>query len=386
MENENIILFSSDDWGWKTSKYQLAIRFSRKNRVLFVSSIGFRAPTVSRQDMGRILRKLKSFLKGIEKVDENLYVLTPLVIPFQKNRFIKRVNLFLLRTQLRWARVRLKMQNPFVFVFSQNWYELIKKMPRKKLINYCVDEHSGFNIANPESFRKLNQLMCQVSDIVFCSSNLLTEAYRKFNPNTCHISHGVDYALFSRAVFDTSLETAPEAAGLNAPVLGFWGHISYEWVDAGLLKYLAEKQPSWTILLIGRNSMLPDEFSNYGNIVLAGEKDFEALPSFCKKIDVALIPFVRSTLTDNCNPLKLYEYLAAGLPVVSTDIPEVRFHGKHVLIAEGREEFLKRCEEALDLNCEERKREVSLSMKENTWDHKVELIYRIIEGDCADQN
>src|SRR5690606_19226874 len=68
MQNESIVIFSSDDWGWKTSKYQLSIRFAKHNKVLFVSSIGFRAPKASTADLGRIFNKLKSFLGGMRKV------------------------------------------------------------------------------------------------------------------------------------------------------------------------------------------------------------------------------------------------------------------------------------------------------------------------------
>ena len=71
MKNESIVIFSSDDWGWKTSKYQLSIRFARDNKVLFVSSIGFRAPRASSEDMGRIIRKLKSFFSGLNKIQDN---------------------------------------------------------------------------------------------------------------------------------------------------------------------------------------------------------------------------------------------------------------------------------------------------------------------------
>jgi len=201
---------------------------------------------------------------------------------------------------------------------------------------------------------------------------------KELNPNTFHISHGVNYDLFSRAVFDPDLHSAPELADISRPTLGFWGHISYEWVDVSLLKYLAEKRPEWTFLLIGRDSMELDEFEHHKNIRLVGEKNFEDLPSYCKAIDVALIPFVKSALTDNCNPLKLYEYLAAGLPVVSTDIPEVRFWKDSVLIAKERGTFLESCETAMKLNGKEWKEKTSLSMKSNTWDQKVKDIYQII--------
>lgn len=383
MKNENIILFSSDDWGWKTSKYQLATRFCNQNKVLFVSSIGFRKPTASRQDLGRIFGKLKLFFKGVTKIRENLYVLTPLAIPLHKYRFVSWLNGILIRAQLKWARLRLGMRDPFIFLFAQNWYEFVRNLPRGRMLYYCIDEHSAFSGANGESLQKLNRVTSENADIVFCSSKSLTLKQKKLNPNTFHISHGVNYALFSRVVFDPNLQSAPELADIPRPILGFWGHISYDWVDAGLLKYLAEKRPQWIFLLIGRNSMEPDEFENYKNIRLVGEKNFEDLPSYCKAIDVGLIPFVKSPLTDNCNPLKLYEYLAAGLPVVSTDIPEVRFWKDSVLIAKERENFLESCEMAMKLNSKEWKEKTSLSMKSNTWDQKVKDIYQIIQKESA---
>ena len=86
MTNQNVIVFSSDDWasGLKSSKYHVAVGLSKTNRVLFVNSIGLRNPSASAKDLKRIWHKLMGFLKGWEKVDDNLFVFTPIVIPFHR--------------------------------------------------------------------------------------------------------------------------------------------------------------------------------------------------------------------------------------------------------------------------------------------------------------
>ena len=90
--------------------------------------------------------------------------------------------------------------------------------------------------------------------------------------------------------------------------------------------------------------MSPDEFAGHANIHWLGEKDFSELPGYCKASQVGLIPFVSSDLTRHCNPLKLPEYLSAGLPVVTTDIPEVYRFNEYVYIAKDDEAFIKACE------------------------------------------
>lgn len=378
MKQSPIIIFSSDDWGWKTSKYQLSIRFARDNTVLFVSSVGFRAPTVSKGDLGRIWRKLVSFFKGVKEVEPNLYVLTPLVIPFRRGGAVERLNTLLLRAQIAWACAKLGMSTPNVFVFSQNWHDFVLTTKRKKLVYYCVDDQAGFAGVDALRFQEKDRSLTAKADLVFCSSRKLFEQKRQINARTVYLPHGVDYRLFSQALLDPGLPVASDAANLRTPVLGFYGHISYDWVDAELLKFLARERPEWTLLLLGRYSMHADEFDGLANIVYLGEKEFESLPGYCKAMDVALIPFVDSPLTQNCNPLKLYEYLAAGLPVVSTDIPEVRSFDGDVSVAGTYGEFLALCERALREDSAQAREARSRSVANATWDNRVDAIYEAI--------
>jgi len=308
-----------------------------------------------------------------------MYVLTPIVIPFGSGAIIDSFNKWFLDLQVRLARNRLRMgPETVVFVFSQNWYPFVQAVRRRKLIYYVVDEQSGFSGVDRLRFEQLNRNMCELADLVICSAKKLVDRYRPLNPNTHQVSHGVNHNLFS-SVLSGGVTTIPERLrGLTKPVLGFWGHISHDWVDADLLKNLAGEKPDWTILLIGRNDMAPSEFQDYPNIVLTGEVEYNRLPDFCSAVDVGLIPFVKSPLTENCNPLKLYEYLSAGLPVVSTDIPEVRNWRDHVLIAGDNKSFIRCCEEALRPVSDQWRKERSDLMKQNTWEQKVQNIYELV--------
>ena len=378
MKNEDIVIFSSDDWGWKTSKYHLSIRFAKDNRVLFVSSIGFRAPKASSQDLWRIFHKLISFFKGLKRVNDNLFVMTPLVAPFAWFPYREAFNRWFLVFQITLARRWLGIRAPYVFVFSQNWYHFVRDMPRKKLIYYCVDEHSGFAGVDELNLTELDKGMIKLANVIFCSARILCEKNKEENPNTHYMPHGVHYDLFASTLSDV-VQVAPEIVRLRNPVVLFFGHISYDWIDTDLAKYIASEKPDWSFAYVGRYSMAKDEFKGYPNIYLLGEQAFERLPSFCKGADMAIIPFVYSDLTKNCNPLKLREYIAAGLSVVSTDIPEVRSFGDMVYVGRNKEEFLQALERAFEERNPERNRLLSLAMNKESWDQRVKEIFDIIK-------
>jgi len=378
MKNQSIVIFSSDDWGWKTSKYQLATRFAKQNKVLFVSSIGFRSPTKSSEDIGRIWNKLKKFIKGLEKIEDNLFVLTPLIIPFSWFPLRDRFNIVFLKLQITLAQWKLGMKNPYIFVFSQNWYEYIVSLPCQKLIYYCVDEHSGFSGLDMQKFADLDNKMNSLADIIFCSARSLYQKNKIKNGATYYLPHGVNYELFSSSLNEET-NIAEDYQEISKPIFIFFGHMSYDWVDAKLVKYLASQRPGWSWVYIGRYSMKEAEFAEYNNIYLLGEKEFEQLPEYCKFADIGIIPFVYSDLTKNCNPLKLPEYIAAGLPVVSTDIPEVGLvYGEITYVGKDNIGFLKACDDALNNNDDVVNRSRSLDMKQHSWDQRVLEIYKII--------
>lgn len=379
MKNDDILFLSSDDWGWKTSKYHLSKRLASENRVLFTSSIGFRAPTASREHAGRIIAKLKAFFAGAREMPEGPYVVTPIVIPFAGFPFRERLNRVLFSLQMKWTFRKLGFSPKYVFVFSPNWYPYLS-MFDAKIVYYCVDEQAAFSAIDESLFRDFDHRISELSDVIFCSSHLLYRRKEERYAKAKYSPHGVEYELFRKAVVPGIENEPDDIQSIPRPRLLFFGHLSYDWVDPALLKHIASKRKHWSIVLIGRNSFNDDEFDDYSNVKVLGERDFQELPAYCAHSDIGLIPFVNSELVANCNPLKLPEYLSAGLPVVSTSIPEVEQHaGAHVRVAADFDEFVAACDELLAHASPDRARAISDSMMNRSWENRVAEIGSILD-------
>jgi glycosyltransferase involved in cell wall biosynthesis len=181
--------------------------------------------------------------------------------------------------------------------------------------------------------------------------------------------HGVDYQHFHQAV-EESTHVAGELQGLPRPILGFHGLLA-DWVDLQLIVEIARKRSDWSIVLVGRADTDLTMFQNLSNVILVGHRSYSQLPTYLKGFDVALLPFVQNELTRNANPLKLREYLAAGLPVVATPLPEViRFDGA-VSLAATADEYIRKIEEILALGLAGPSSERSNGVIHESWEVKV---------------
>src|SRR5262249_51920239 len=142
-------------------------------------------------------------------------------------------------------------------------------------------------------------------------------------------------------------ETPEDIRMISKPVIGFFGLIA-DWVDLKLIRFLAEARPSWNIVLIGKSTTDLSDVSNVPNIHVLGQRPYAALPAYAKHFDVAILPFVVNDLTRAANPLKLREYMAAGLPVVATAIPEAEKLNGLLQIGRGQHGFLNEIERLIN--------------------------------------
>jgi glycosyltransferase involved in cell wall biosynthesis len=159
------------------------------------------------------------------------------------------------------------------------------------------------------------------------------------------VRHGVEYDHFKRALAPET-RVPDEVARLPRPVLGYFGLMADDWFDAGLVAHLAKRFANGSIVLLGKSTMDLSRLAALPNVHLLGQKPFSQLPAYAKAFDVGLLPFPISEVTLNANPLKVREYMAAGLPVVSTRIPEVEVLGT-CAVADDAEGFARAVEAAL---------------------------------------
>ena len=376
IEGNDIICFSNDWDGDPLSKKHIVLRLAQKNRVLWVNSTGNRNPTASVRDLRRAWKKLRQSFGGCRTVAENISVFSPLVIPFHGNRAARWVNRRLLRWSLRRACRKLGFQKPITWTFVPSSADVAGTLGERLVIYHCVDEFSKFTGTDETAILEMERGLMEKADMVVVSSSRLYETKRRYNPNTFLVTHGVDVAHFRSACLD-AIRAPADCAELQRPVIGFFGLIA-DWVDLEVVRYLASARPQWSLLLIGEIQTDTSALRELSNVHLLGRRSYQSLPAYCRAFDVAILPFVVNELTVAANPLKLREYLAAGLPVVATPLPEVLKLKGLLRTASTPEEFLNQIEALLNEGKRGPDPDVSRLMERESWDHKVEELSRIV--------
>ena len=376
LRGREIVCFSHDWTGDPLSKTHLMRVLSKDNRILWINSLANRMPTASSKDFSRIVKKLKSFSEPVREVEPNIFVLNPLAFPAYGNEAVRKFNEKFLLRQVKKAMRNLDFKSPINMVFNPAAGLLAGKIGETELIYYCVDEYTAFTGA-AKGLREIEEDLFRKADLVIVSAEKLFESKKDFNENTFVIRHGVDFKHFRKAL-DEETKIPDEIKDLPKPIIGFHGLLA-DWVDFELIKKTAEHFKNGSVVLIGKITVDAERkikiLDGVKNIHFLGRKPYAELPNFCKAFDVALNPFEISELTLAANPLKVREYLAAGVEVVSTDIPEVRILD-FCRIGETHEDFIRQIEESLQNPA--LKTVISDSIKAESWESRIDELREIM--------
>jgi glycosyltransferase involved in cell wall biosynthesis len=373
-----IIAFSKDWHEDPTSNHHVLRELAKSRRVLWLNSIGTRAPKLSSgRDLGKIRRKLREISRGPVNVENDLWVFSPLVLPLPHSAAARRVNRAVLRATVTALRRKLGMRDFQLWTFLPNVADYVGSLGEALAVYYCVDEWSMFSYLDREATVRAERALLSKVDCVFAINHALAEAKRAHNPAT-HVSpHGVDHALFARAL-DPDTRVPDDLARLPRPILGFYGTLR-DWVDLDLVAAVARARPSWSVALIGQQLDDVGAVAGLPNVHLLGRKPHAELPAYCKGMDVGLIPYRIDERMKYVNPIKLREYLSAGLPVVSTAVPEVRRYERWCAIADDAAGFVAAVDRALEGDSPARRRERSEAMAAETWPMRVADAVRIVD-------
>jgi glycosyltransferase involved in cell wall biosynthesis len=204
------------------------------------------------------------------------------------------------------------------------------------------------------------------------------------NPNIHHVLHGADVFLFSKAL-DLDLPVARDIAEIPSPRLGIVG-VHDERLDVDAIEALSRADRSWQVVLIGPiqpGDVDEARLAALSNVHLLGGKPKDVLPSYLKALDIALIPYKLNELTRNIFPLKLFEYLAAGLPVVAAALPELEPFRGWVSLADGPGDYPQLVREGLAADSPTARADRSAFARGNSWDARVEEISHLVEDMLA---
>lgn len=372
LRGRDLVVFSNDWDGDPLSKVHIMRILSRDNRVLWVNSIGNRAPKANAHDVKRIWKKLSSFTEGIREVEPNLFVLAPLAVPFYGSEAVRAFNRTLLRAQVLRAMRRLHFKRPISWSFLPASAPVSGRLGEEFVVYHCVDEFSAFSDTNGRHIAELEEQLLRRADLCITSADRLRDNKVRVNPNTVLVRHGVDFNHFVKAC-DPSTPIPEDIAKLPRPIFGFFGLVA-DWVDLEAIAATARAHREGSVVVIGKVApdVDPSVLTAEPNVHMLGRKPYSELPGYCRAFDVALMPFKVNELTLNANPLKVREYLAAGLPVVSSDIPEVRKVGLCKLAGDTGD-FVRKVDECLAEGAGP-SRERAERIRHESWEAKVEEI------------
>jgi glycosyltransferase involved in cell wall biosynthesis len=386
LTGHNIVYFGNKWDDMLRNPQQLMSIFARQNKVLFVDRQRDNIrTTLDRFRRGKLgLSDLRR--SSVRQISENLFVFRYPVWAPVTNRFpLSQLTRIVRRLSLRKAVQRLQMSRPIVWFYFPDMIDLVNEIPSARLLLYQVlDEYTAYYNLKPAYRRRIEEsekkAMAQV-DAVIVVSKKLYEAKRPFNPNTYLVPNGVNYQAYADALADPRLPN--DLQMIKPPRLGFSGVIG-DRLNWDMLKDLAQENPEWSLVLLGTvPTKRPETWQTLlalPNVHHLGPVEWSQVPHYIKGFDVGLIPYLQDQNSEAISPLKLYDYLAAGLPVASVDIPAAREFDSYIQLADTPENFPQAVRAALADTAPERRQARRKIAAQHTWEARAERLSDLIQS------
>lgn len=389
LKGRNILCISSIDWDfiWQGHQQIMSMLAAHGNNVLFIENTGARRPTF--RDVPRLRQRIRNWwrgTKGFRQEREHLFVYSPLVLPFPYSRIARWINRFIIIRAIRRWMAALGIRRPLVWTFLPTALalDLINGVDPELVVYYCIDDFAASS-AGARNIRRTEHRLFREADLVFVTSGRLRERVRQFRDQVDVFPFAVNFARFD-AVRTSGDDIPADLKPVPRPIVGYVGGL-HRWVDQELVAGAARRVPDGTFIFIGPPQCDVSTLEREPNVRLLGGRPHEQLPGYIKGFDVGIVPYAFSDYTANVYPTKLNEYLAMGIPVVATGLPEIkRFnqrHGDIVAIANDSEEFALQVQNAIHDRDEARVQRRIAVARENSWDARVKAMSAALEKGLA---
>jgi glycosyltransferase involved in cell wall biosynthesis len=395
------ILVVGFDWDWLFQRpQQIATALARSNRVLYWCNTCFWGKRLLNAVQGR------TRLPGgsLQQLGGNLTVrAVPKWIPARLVYWLPGLDFIFnwLRFRREVARLGIRRQgtrsgsaaDPVMSPAGDGFDAAILALPspsdallwervkaRVKVVD-CYDENVHFFPVGSRAARivvRTEARVLQHAHLVLASSTQLYDRLARSHARVVMLPNGVDAEHFAPRgdTMPNRVPCQPDGiAGVKGPILGFVGALQ-SWIDFALIARVADELPEYTLVLIGPVECDVAVLQGKSNVILAGRRAYAELPGFLHRFDVCMIPFVDNELTRAVDPVKFYEYCAAGKPVVSTPLPTMQARSDIVYLASDPVEFARQVRRARaedSVNLQRRRIDVA---RVNSWQARADTILR----------
>ena len=388
MKIRNFVFLYCEDWDTplRTSKHHFIERLAKEgHRVLYIEvplnpiSVLFKPQTIFKETN-------INALKGLRVIKKNIWAIKTIVpFPFHPilgiltdNLFINYINQKFISFILLKVFKELKFNSPEAVIYYPMSVPILKKLNFSKTYFHMVDEWQGLK-GVPKTMKKLTLKLLSLADVTVVTSNTLFVRYQNKSRNINLLGHGTDLSLFSKVITKklSKLKVIKETKSQN---IGYYG--SLEKLDFELIKYISSKMVSYNFYFVGPiplnyEKVLKKHYN--ANVFFIGPLDRLKLPQFLNSMDVFWMPFQLNELTRSMSPIKIYEVLSAGLPIVSVDLDECRFiTEKFILFGKSKEDFIILLKNAIENNSLEQKLERLKFTKSFTWTKRYNNFKKLI--------
>jgi GT2 family glycosyltransferase len=360
----DVICFSIIDWDfrWQRPQQIMSEFANRGHRVFYISTSRFAPPRKKKPYEAVELRPgvWEIQLQTTRFVDVYSGVLEPNVVRA-------------LLAEISAVRRDFDISAAVGYVQVATWAPLAQEARDRfgwRIVYDCMDEWNNFPGMKRELLETEDRLV-RSADVLVVSAQRLWDKYAPRNPNTVLARNGTNFEHFHAVPPNHLLEDAPR------PIVGYFGAIA-DWFDLELMLRLAKERPSYTFVLLGGVfDVSMAALQALPNVHVLGQKPYDLMPAYLQRFDVCMIPFKVNAITEATDPVKFYEYISQGKPVVAPRMPELYPYREYLYIADDHDDFIRKVDIAVAENDPAlRERRIALA-RENTW---TERVARIEEG------
>lgn len=379
----DLIFVSLEDWDeiWRRNQFVCAKLIERnpKLKILFVQPALDVSYALRTGQTGRLFQRRAQ----TGAVDGRIVRTRALKLLPNSWSWARKFNEWILRRHIRFASRRLGFRSPILWLNDHRAVHMVDGMGECSVIYDITDDWSEFT--QSAALRALtiaqDSELCRRADAVIVCSEELLKKKQSLARNLHLVKNGVDAAHYE-CVLDATGPLPPEADAWQKPVFGYTGSIHPDRVDVDLVEKIARAFPSGTVALIGPMMLSADDQAMLracGNVVMTGPVAYARLPELMRAFDVCITPHRVTPFTESLNPIKLWEYLAAGKPIVSTDVAGFRDYPEHVRIAKDHDAFIEELGEALG-NDAGKSNARRIEARAHSWDVRVKQIEYILHA------